>query len=561
MGRLGVARSPPTSLEAAFSARLGDDFLLNIPTRRKILRENTRLLHLTTAKSPVFGRTLINAFRELPDASDWEHPRRRGMGGNIQLAREFAEFSKEHPERAMRLLGALDPDDGTRAAAHALDAMSKETEPDLVLALLHDVVGRGFDDEEFRSSASSAVRQLAEREAEIDDRTIALLESWLAEPEPEGVADDAAGGEEHERAEARGEDEQDCTQRSLLWGHGGLSLVPRGSYPALEALIVIRRAREEFDQLDEMLESHLDRCKDPAIWQRVLRYLPSPHAGNHIREAAFIRRLFAEIPSLVGSRTGAQLLARSHSWNEDLADSELDRWRDSRSLAARQAYGEIVAIGYIVRPDSKWANERVDELVQDEALEEARAGAALTAAHYWPPTRHRPRAGDLLTRLLAFDDSEVWRAACEVFRLADTLAPDPATLSLLSTIERRPEKVPRAHSSLMVQCMGTLLPHEALLVARVAQGLIRVWREQLRDTSTSTALAAPELIDIALTLHRLAPETQEIGTDLFEQLIKIDAWEARKALDEIDSRFLEQTQRRRPRLARRSRRERRRRED
>ena len=46
------------SLEAAFSARLGDDFLLNIPTRRKILRENTRLLHLTTAKSPVFGRTL-----------------------------------------------------------------------------------------------------------------------------------------------------------------------------------------------------------------------------------------------------------------------------------------------------------------------------------------------------------------------------------------------------------------------------------------------------------------------------------------------------------------------
>ena len=60
MGRLGVARSAPTSPEAPFSARLGDDFLLNIPTRRKILRENTRLLHLTAAKLPVFGRTLPN---------------------------------------------------------------------------------------------------------------------------------------------------------------------------------------------------------------------------------------------------------------------------------------------------------------------------------------------------------------------------------------------------------------------------------------------------------------------------------------------------------------------
>ena len=108
----------------------------------------------------------------------------------------------------------------------------------------------------------------------------------------------------------------------------------------------------------------------------------------------------------------------------------------------------------------------------------------------------------------------------------------------------------------MVERIGTLLPHEAELVGRVAQGLIRVWRETLRDTSTGTALAGAELIDLALTLHRLRPETRELGTDLCEELIEIDAWEARKTLDEVDNRFLDRAPRRRPRLTRRRRRKR-----
>ena len=52
---------------------------------------------------------VINAFRTVPDASGWDHPRNFFVGGNIQLSREFANFSKENPGRAVRLLGFLDP--------------------------------------------------------------------------------------------------------------------------------------------------------------------------------------------------------------------------------------------------------------------------------------------------------------------------------------------------------------------------------------------------------------------------------------------------------------------
>ena len=105
---------------------------------------------------------VINAFRTLPDASEWDHPRRFLMGGNVQLSRAFAEFSEEDPERAIRLLGRLDPDNGTRAAGYALDAMSKESQPHLVISLLHDVVGRGFDGRGvplFREQCGQAARQ------------------------------------------------------------------------------------------------------------------------------------------------------------------------------------------------------------------------------------------------------------------------------------------------------------------------------------------------------------------------------------------------------------------
>ena len=53
-----------------------------------------------------------------------------------------------------------------------------------------------------------------------------------------------------------------------------------------------------------------------------------------------------------------------------------------------------------------------------------------------------------------------------------------------------------------------------------------------------------------LTLHRLGPNTREVGTKLFEELLEIDTHEARQTLDELDSRFRERASSQRPRLAR-----------
>ena len=59
-------------------------------------------------------------------------------------------------------------------------------------------------------------------------------------------------------------------------------------------------------------------------------------------------------------------------------------------------------------------------------------------------------------------------------------------------------------------------------------GLISDWRKEIGDRETTAAMAAQELVDLAVTLHRLGPNTRGVGTKLFEELLEIDTHEARQ---------------------------------
>ena len=295
---------------------------------------------------------VINAFRTLPDASGWNHPRDRMAGGNVQLSREFATFAKDEPERAIRLIGSLTPENGTRAAGYALEAMSEGAAPEQVLRLFSDVVHRGFDSEEFRESACRAVVKLVARKAVIGDDVISILDRWLASPQAADETDDQVdantdidtGLEAADGGATGSEDDEGGIQRSFLWNRGGISIVPGGDYPVLEALIRVRLVREEHSEIDEILRVYISRCKDPKIWDSVLRFMPYLYPDDAPRRTALLERLFTEAPGLVETRQAAHLVAQAFWWwDAEFPDSLLDLWKASGSRAARQAYGEIVA--------------------------------------------------------------------------------------------------------------------------------------------------------------------------------------------------------------------------
>lgn len=70
---------------------------------------------------------------------------------------------------------------------------------------------------------------------------------------------------------------------------------------------------------------------------------------------------------------------------------------------------------------------------------------------------------------------------------------------------------------------------------------------------SSLVLAAQTIMNIAMTLHRING-MQLVGLTMFEQLVEIDAYQARETLNEIDRRTRPGSMPRPPRLPRRARR-------
>ncbi len=251
------------------------------------------------------------------------------------------------------------------------------------------------------------------------------------------------------------------------------------------------------------------------------------------------------------TREAVQLLAHGQWWAPDMVREVLAAWL-SDTVRMRQAYGELVALFALVQPKLEWASEALDAIVEKADRGDTRVGAAFSAVNLWKEPNHRHSATELLVRLIPQADHRIWHAVFDLFRIVDELMPDSDTVLLLTVIADNIEGAGPVNANFVVERLQTLLPHEAMLVARLTQGLVTNWREDLGDIRTGISVAGSELIDLAVTLHRLGPETRDAGTRIFEDLLFIDAWAARQTLDEIDSRFRSEHVPVRRRLQRRS---------
>lgn len=501
---------------------------------------------------------IVNAFVGLPDATGWDNPRSFMAGGNVQLARAFATFAKEHVERAVRILAKLDSSNGVRAAAYTIDALSSDRDAAVVFALTREVVGRGFDSEELRHTVAHALSRIARRKVKIDYDLLKILEVWVTDPivdetsntGADELGDTAADG----NATVRDDDKASPVNRSLRWGYGGNGSYPGGDLPVAEAVVLIRIMRDEPAEAISFMARYLTREKRVRPWEVLARYFVRLDAVDAGTRAAFLDRVLTEVEGVVGSNVFAKVLSDAQQHDHAVVDRHLDAWKKGGSRAAIQAYGEIVGLDALLHPAHLASHQRLQAILEDEEEGDARAGVALSAAHVLAESfDHRPAAAALLSRLLGSSAPGIWAGAFEFFRLSEVLLPDASTIAFLRTLSANLEKAPPPDGSFVVDRLATLLPHQAPMVGAIALGLVAKWQHELADVRTSTAIATSVLVDLAVTLHRLGPETREVGLTLFEQLMEIDAYEARQMLDEIDNRFRETAPSpRRSRLRRRS---------
>lgn len=500
-----------------------------------------------------FGRAstddIVNAFMEIPDSTGWDHPKYFGRGGNIQLAREFAEFAKSHTDQAIDVIGLLTPEFGQRPAGYALEALAERLEPERLMGLAIDLDKRGFGVDEFKESTCRAVRQLLNRNVAINDEVLSMLERWVA-ASINGTGRELAS-ENEEALKVEDEDPGQEAERFLLSGHGQISVLPSGDFSILSVIVASRLHRGEIAAVIRLLRQYLRYSKNKHLWKSLLPDLVSLPRRDSKEGANFVGEVLS-IPEIDGSREAAHFMANVHWSAMDQVIANLARWKDSDNLASRRGFGELVALLGLVNPGADQARKWLDEIIENGAFADARSGAAATVACLlWGRSEFRSAATDLLLRLLAKNEAAVWHQVFCVFRLVDKLEQEPDTVRLMRGIAAGIHHAPAPREPYVVERLEGLLPCHADIVAQIASQLIQLWRDRLRDVGSSLVTAGQEMMDLAITLHRIKG-VELVGLQIFEQLVEIDAYQAREVLDEIDHRIRPGAKAWRPRLRRRT---------
>ncbi|MFV2044653.1 MAG: NACHT domain-containing protein, partial [Anaerolineales bacterium] len=495
-------------------------------------------------------RDILKIFREIPDNTNWDHPTHWMRGGNIQLSRAFAEFARTDPERAIRLIEQFEPLQQERAAGYALDGMADDAPNDSrIIEALLDLHARGFQAEEFRESTAHAIGKIASRKADISDEVIGILIEWLSlapAPVEESVKDD-------DIELTSGSKDEGLREGSILWGHGGASILPGGNFNILSALasILLNRREAGRDRYLAILDDHLPRERNPNIWKALLYRLTNAGGSTPQVISTFLRKLFDRFPEILATREAVIFLAYAQRWDDQLVFELISNWRKSDRAFLQRAYGELVGLITTVKTNNKWVRAR-DEIIAS-GKGDMKIGLAHAAVNMWSDEKLRQRAGETLVILLKGASKELVAVVMDVFRVTDELAPDAVTVELLCALADPSTDMSAAPSLFVVEHLQALLPHEAELIAAIAEKLVAAWRGELGDMSTGAATAAPQLTDLALTLHRLGGTSRQSGVALFEAMIEIDAYGARETLAEIDGRFGPHQAAAKQRLARRRR--------
>jgi hypothetical protein len=477
---------------------------------------------------------IIRLFDVLKDSTHSTHPRHLMRGGSSQASSEFERFSTSSPERAVEIVKHFRPAEQERPAAAAVMGIAKSPFPDHALfSLILDLDARGFGSEEFRVDISRALRGRLKDNVGLPDSMCALLERWLAHP-----------WSVRERPQ-RVDGQEDAKLHGILWQRYGMTLLPYGNYYLLETLSYgyLMRATPAAEKWLSALEAHLLRDEQPEAWQALCRELPHLARCDHDRAERFLERLFERFPDVLQSQYGASLL--SHAWwyaSEPLVWKWLYKLRHGSWPLGAQAYGELIALRTLVRPEDDKAQWELASLLRDEdddagLIKAGRIGVAFTSVNMWGHPETREAATVLLLWLIPNADANISKVILQALTQGQSLPGDDSTHRLLEAVANHPHVLASLENTWFLEHLEALLPYEPKLVFHISKEIVELRSRDLNSLQSGWSMHSANLTNIALTLHRLAPPNRSMGLELFEALLGARLPDAELALREIDQRL------------------------
>ena len=477
---------------------------------------------------------ILALFDILIDATEWEHPSRSWadlVGGSIQASREFARFSSKSPERALQLIPRFQSEKSERPAGEALVALADgHMPPKELITCIHELDKRGFVSDHFRSSAAHCLSKIADRNRGLNDETCNLLERWIKDWEP---ITDATAALNSPHAE---------DQQSILWGNRQSQVVPEGNFVFLNALRcgILNRKPSEINQWLGVLERHLQRRENPAVWQLLAEDFHRLFGGNKGRATKFIETFLSRYPCILNTDTGVILIAGTMPWlPEAMIDSTINNWMSGSWQHGPQSAGEILALNLCRNPDDINIQREIEQILWRDKndgsyLDKVQAGISHTFIEAWREPALRSLTTKNLVKLLSLENETVDNALKNGLSTVGTFPTDEYTQEILEALILRPNFIAKIAHYLILGLKGLLLAGwRPDLIYRVTEALISQRSDDIGDISTTISAFAGDLADLALTLHRI-PDTSELGLEVFEKLIEARSFMVEERISILD---------------------------
>ncbi|MCU1325280.1 MAG: hypothetical protein JWN34_650 [Bryobacterales bacterium] len=478
-------------------------------------------------------RDIVGLFAELTDDNDGRrHFSLRGS--SVEASREFGEFAKSHPRRALQLFDRLAPRKQERPVSEALAAMMEGA---LIPAgnafrVVRELDARGFQSSDFRQRVCWAISTVAQKNLGLSNEDETLLESWL---EPSASEPDT---EDQPRK---------VSKRRFLGDSLRTRVLPHGNYPILRALFIgaICRLPMDADLWLGILERHLEmRQESVHVWAALAFHEFSwlRHA-EHSRATKFISQVFSRYPALLTHDVAPYFVGCNQRWiDPEFTRHCLEVWESGSWTEGPQAAAEVALYRHCLDPSDKFCADLVERIMSGHVesapkLAAMRLGLAFACGELWNRAPTRSRATSVLIRILPFADQGLADAVLDVVRLAEPMATDDATRTLLDHLAAHPHLFGYSAGSYLLDRLKDLVRNgdEAERVCAVVAALVSGART--KGSGGLQNFRAPEdLVNIALTLQRLR-RTRHSGMRLFEELMELDLYSVEPALQELDRRM------------------------
>lgn len=524
-------------------------------TKQPDFRENRDQLVASVVGSRMSAKQMSSAsdedvFRMLEEVGDdterWIGRRgvRRG-GGTNQLAKAFAEFGKNHPSRAFSIAEQrFCPGKHENAAGELLRTLAED--PAFEAQRVRDLVWKwhldGFATEVWRKDVAWALRRLAERNYELTDEDISLLESWIVN-EPLRTEKRITSRIELERRnrEANSHLKSELAPIVFRRGLGGMRVLPQGNFSLLSAMAagLLVRPEPAWDGWLSALERHVPRSEDPAIWTALLIFYGAPLlSADRPRAMRLIQAIWDRYPDAFLDQNIGEFLWRSRDLvSQNMLQALRDQWLAGKDDGNRQVAGELLMAAVLVDPTDELVAEQLNQILAGPDTPE-RLGALFTASTAWNESSPGLRSGahKFLLRFAVTAEGHDASAIASAMRHRVLPFADEYTRELLTAISKNPE--------VLRVCLKRGFAHylQELLVSPGFEELVLEVSERCAQIMFAggepwlSMSYGESFVSIAIAIQRSHDPLRSRAMDLYERLLDGAVYGAEKAAAESLSR-------------------------